>query len=181
MPPDSSIAITSTPSRVTCSRTRTGAGNHRLPRARPAASRRAAEHHAGHARETGIAGGGDEERGTVVSEAFGDRWSHSSSSAATFAHGHLRRLESTTSMERALNDVPAASLLTSRCAARSGHEHEERARLPRPRRRRLQRSRDPLQQGGLAVVSRYGVGRGDRHWSRARTRRDQSHLPKSLM
>lgn len=33
----------------------------------------------------------------------------------------------------------------------AGHEHEERARLPRPRRRRLQRSRGPQEQGGLAV------------------------------
>ena len=47
----------------------------------------------------------------------------------------------------------------------AGHEHEERARLPRPRRRRLQRSRGPQEQGGLAVrqqVRRRTRGSGQR-------------------
>ena len=117
----------------------------------------AAEHHAGHARGDRIAGGGDEERGTVVSEAFagplvafqqfgGDLVAHGQPAAATgLGIDHVDG----TGLVVDVPDGESPDLSGAQPAA--GHEHEERARLPRPRRRRLQRSRGPQEQGGLAV------------------------------
>ena len=105
----------------------------------------AAEHHAGHARGDRIAGGGDEERGTVVSEAFagplvafqqfgGDLVAHGQPAAATgLGIDHVDG----TGLVVDVPDGESPDLSGAQPAA--GHEHEERARLPRPRRRRLQR------------------------------------------
>lgn len=122
-----------------------------------------------------------------------DRWSHSSSSAATSSPtGSLRlrpALESTTSMERALwSTCPTASLPTSRVRspqqamsmknARDCHAHGDGdSNVPAARRNRA----------ASRSVSRYGVGRGDPafHWSESTyasgSWASRIHLPKSLM
>ena len=182
-----------------CSRTRTGAGNHRAwavcrlvaTRARPASRRGGTPRR--HARGDRIAGGGDEERGTVVSEAFagplvafqqfgGDLVAHGQPAAATGLG--IDHVDGT----GLVVDVPDASLLTSRVRspqqamsmknARDCHAHGDGdSNVPAARRNRA----------ASRSVSRYGVGRGDPafHWSESTyasgSWASRIHLPKSLM